>query len=811
MKFADIIQKVNLNIKRKFRLLEKTKIKIIKKEWSIKYNEICIKEDLLPSYTKLRLHDPAARNTNTTLNYRKYLVERQITNSKQALEKFKPKCDEIIEEINNSTIEENIKSAIEDSLNENLVHAENIVKTQLMKKLNKLYEGEIITKNQENCFINLTNYQPTEEQINFLNLGLNCHIKGKYNKINKVTEIELLYKNLLDLERKEKVIINPSLQDQLKSESTKHRNINKESIITYKMREAANELKNHNNITIKKADKSQTYVIISKIEYEQKIQQIVADETKFKLLKRDPTEKLKKEANDLITTLNATDNSIKIQKIIGDYKPGYLYGTVKVHKNGNPLRPIISQVTTPTYKLAKHLNTIINPYIPNQYMIKSTSDFIDILKIKGNNGIIASLDVESLFTNVPIMETIDIIIQNVYHHQTLRPPKIPEKILRQLLKLCTTQAPFITPNGRLYCQIEGVAMGSPLGPCFANYYMANLENIVLKEIDKKPNIYVRYVDDIFIQVESEEHLKYIKSSFEKSSILKFTHELNIENKLPFLDVLVNNNENIFKTSIYRKNTDKGQCLNADSECATKYKNSVITNYLNRAYKVCSTWQDFTNEVEHIKQLLIDNNYTNKQVDLHVRKFINMKIKRKNNIQKEKKNTINIYYKNNWHTNYKVDERVMKDIIKKNVTSKNKEEKLNLIIFYKNMKTNNLVIKNNPYNALEPLETPNIVYKFKCVSCNDTYIGVTRVSLRKRLNQHSYNGSIKSHYQIKHNKKIEKEELYQNTMILHKENDHQRLLIKECLLILKEKPQINKQDQNFINIISLYNTNASNTI
>ena len=53
MKFAVIIQKVNLNIKRKFRLLEKTKIKIIKKEWSIKYNEICIKEDLLPSYTKL--------------------------------------------------------------------------------------------------------------------------------------------------------------------------------------------------------------------------------------------------------------------------------------------------------------------------------------------------------------------------------------------------------------------------------------------------------------------------------------------------------------------------------------------------------------------------------------------------------------------------------------------------------------------------------------------------------------------------------------------------------------------------------------
>ena len=54
-KFADLIQKVDANIKRKFRLLERTKSNIIKKEWSIKYNEICIKENLLPKYTKLFL------------------------------------------------------------------------------------------------------------------------------------------------------------------------------------------------------------------------------------------------------------------------------------------------------------------------------------------------------------------------------------------------------------------------------------------------------------------------------------------------------------------------------------------------------------------------------------------------------------------------------------------------------------------------------------------------------------------------------------------------------------------------------------
>ena len=107
------------------------------------------------------------------------------------------------------------------------------------------------------------------------------------------------------------------------------------------MREAEKKLKNHNTIAIKKADKIPIYVIIDKKE-------IVAVGTKFKLLKKDPTEKLNKDANNLITTLNAVENSIKIPKIIRDYKPRYLYGTIKVHKDRNPIRPIIFQVTTPT-------------------------------------------------------------------------------------------------------------------------------------------------------------------------------------------------------------------------------------------------------------------------------------------------------------------------------------------------------------------------------------------------------------------------------------------------------------------------------
>ena len=157
----------------------------------------------------------------------------------------------------------------------------------------------------------------------------------------------------------------------------------------------------------------------------------------------------------------------------------------------------------------------------------------------------------------------------------------------------------------MYLQIEGVAMGSPLGPLFANFYMGHLEEQVFSE-NRTPHIYARYVDDIFVQVSSHDELMNLKTLLQSNSVLNFTFELNIDNKIPFLDVMVNSSDNVFHTTVYHKPTDHGTCLNADSECVDKYKNSVIINYLNRAYKVTGNWEDFNNEVRHIKQMLVNH-------------------------------------------------------------------------------------------------------------------------------------------------------------------------------------------------------------
>ena len=135
---------------------------------------------------------------------------------------------------------------------------------------------------------------------------------------------------------------------------------------------------------------------------------------------KNPTNQLKSKINKLITANNAELNSTKPPKIISDYKPSYLYGTVKIHKPNHPLHPIISQILTPIYELTKAIKQLILPYLPHKYNIKSTHKLIQVLHtIKLNNIILASLDVENLFTNVPVCETIDIIIIFIISHLSL--------------------------------------------------------------------------------------------------------------------------------------------------------------------------------------------------------------------------------------------------------------------------------------------------------------------------------------------------------------------------------------------------------
>ena len=124
---------------------------------------------------------------------------------------------------------------------------------------------------------------------------------------------------------------------------------------------------------------------------------------------------------------------------------------------------------------------------------------------------------------------------------------------------------------------------------------------------------------------AEEDVSNLIEDLEEVSVLKFTHApCGTDGSLPFLDVLVNKVEDRLHMQVYVKPTDAGECMKANSECPDRYKRSVINNYLTRAYKVSSSWNDFDLEIQRIKQLLINNGYTNNMFDFCLNTFLNYK-------------------------------------------------------------------------------------------------------------------------------------------------------------------------------------------
>ena len=229
--------------------------------------------------------------------------------------------------------------------------------------------------------------------------------------------------------------------------------------------------------------------------------------------------------------------------------------------------------------------------------------------------------------------------------------------------------------------------------------------------------------------------------------------------------------------------------------------------LNRAYKISQTWQDFHTEIQHIKQTLVNNNYSNNLVDQHINTFIHNKFSDKQS-PTIKSNVIPIFYKSQYHSNYKIEERIIKNIVKTNVKPIQTDSKVNIIVYYKNPKTCNLVIKNNLSPPVPQNLKTNVVYSFKCPFAHSNvydyeYIGMTSVKLQNRLQNHTYSGSIKDHILHEHNSSVTKTQLLENTSILTHAENRYKLSIKEALLILEKAPIINRQHENLCNILKLH--------
>ena len=158
---------------------------------------------------------------------------------------------------------------------------------------------------------------------------------------------------------------------------------------------------------------------------------------------------------------------------------------------------------------------------------------------------LVSYDVTSLFTNIPLQETIDIAINLLFNHNVKL--NITRKKLKKLFLFATPQTRFIF-NSKFYNQIDEVAMGSPLAPVLANIFMGFHGSKWLNECNlNKPKFYLRYVDDILAAFDNEkDSLNFLNFLNNRHLNIKFTIEKQINHSIASLDVFISgfNNQNL---------------------------------------------------------------------------------------------------------------------------------------------------------------------------------------------------------------------------------------------------------------------------
>ena len=259
-----------------------------------------------------------------------------------------------------------------------------------------------------------------------------------------------------------------------------------------------------------KPDKGNGVVILDRKPYDNAIEEIISDTSKFEKLNEDPT--LKREAS-----LQRFLCKLKQKNFLNDneydkfyptgFAPARIYGTPKMHKFSSSdsfpkLFLIVSSIGTFNYNLACFLCDLCSPLVPKDYFCKDTFTFVSQIKNANlSKKFLVSYNVTSLFTTIPLQETIDIAINLIFNH--IPNLNITKKELKKLFLFPKSQTHFIF-NGKFYKQIDGVAMGSPLAPVLANIFMDFYKPKWLNEYNlNKPKFYLRYVDDILAAFDKE--------------------------------------------------------------------------------------------------------------------------------------------------------------------------------------------------------------------------------------------------------------------------------------------------------------------
>ena len=283
---------------------------------------------------------------------------------------------------------------------------------------------------------------------------------------------------------------------------------------------------------------------------------------------------------------------------------------------GTQGRPIVSgngSVTEIISSFVDHFLKELVPTLPS--FIQDTTHFLNILENYKTrhlppHTVVGTFDVTSLYTNIPHSDGLE---ASALYLEQRTCKDIPTPVLTSLMEFVLKNNNF-TFNEKHYVQTQGTAMGTKMAPSYACLFMGVLEQNILDQSPYKPDLWVRFIDDIFVLWTHGldkwntfcEHL----NSAHKS--IKFVSTVS-DTAVPFLDVEVRLKDGKISTDLYTKPTDSHNYLPWNSCHPKSTKKSIPYSLALRIRRICSEHGDFHKRLYQLDGYLRNCGYPPKHI------------------------------------------------------------------------------------------------------------------------------------------------------------------------------------------------------
>lgn len=371
-----------------------------------------------------------------------------------------------------------------------------------------------------------------------------------------------------------------------------------------------------------------------------------------------------------------------------------------------PCRPIIDNHKTESFNIAIFIDFFLQPlvlslpsFIRDSFHFKSKISSIHF----SSSFSLLTLDVESLYTNIPIEGAIEAVRELFRRHPD---NSRPDNVIIKLIRIILCNNDFVFDNN-LYLQTQGVSMGQRFAPSIANIYMGLWEEKLFQSCLIKPIYWFRYIDDIFAVWPHNKDLipSFLSYANSIDHHIKLTsHSSNSIITFLDLDIYVSNNHLL--TRIHFKPTNPHAILHRESNHPKHTFKGIIYSQVYRWAALNSTREDFLRTKNTVYPIWKSRGYTNTLIRSTERKVL-----------------ANLNLKSSWkHGFFKCNKCSICTYC------------INSLSFTSSHKTFQII---GNYSC----DSTNIIYLIKCAKCHLSYVGQT-VNFYKRIHEHI--NAIKRH-------------------------------------------------------------------